>query len=92
MPTYTQENRLMAIATPLGDDALLLTGLSGEEGASRLFRLDFELARDMGKVEDEIAGGENVIIDTSKMSPADIQSLQSEVGAKGLQNNVVWYP
>ena len=34
MPPYTQANRLLSVNTPLGDDALLLTELSGEEGMS----------------------------------------------------------
>lgn len=43
MTPYTQENRLMAIGTPLGDDVLLLTGFTGEEGISRLFRFQLSL-------------------------------------------------
>jgi type VI secretion system secreted protein VgrG len=34
---YTQENRLIAIETPLGPDVLLLSELSGTEAVSRLF-------------------------------------------------------
>ncbi|MBV9504950.1 MAG: type VI secretion system tip protein VgrG [Acidobacteriia bacterium] len=56
--TYTQENRLMAIATPLGDDAVLLAGLSGEEGISRLFRFDLELLSSNESIDfDAIVGG-----------------------------------
>jgi type VI secretion system secreted protein VgrG len=39
---YSQDDRLIAIDTQLGKDALLLAGFSGSEGMSRLF--DFELA------------------------------------------------
>ena len=37
----------------------------------------------------ELAAGENVIIDTSKMNPTDIQALRNAIG-----NNprVRWYP
>lgn len=52
----------------------------------------FDLARDSAKVQDEIASGENVIVDTSKMSAQDVESLRADLAAKGLQNNVVWYP
>jgi hypothetical protein len=52
----------------------------------------FDLARDFGKVQDEIAGGENVIVDTSKMNPADVQSLSNAINNAGLGDNVVWYP
>jgi type VI secretion system secreted protein VgrG len=38
MPTLTQEKRLLKIATSLGEDALILQSLSGEEGICSLFR------------------------------------------------------
>jgi type VI secretion system secreted protein VgrG len=41
--TYTQKNRLIAIDTPLGEDVLLLQGLTGYEGISRLFNFDLAL-------------------------------------------------
>src|SRR5579859_2379756 len=41
MPLYTQAGRLISLATPLGDDKLLLTGFTGREAVSRLF--DFRL-------------------------------------------------
>lgn len=37
MPEYSQENRIIAVQTPLGDDVLLLQKLTGAEGISRLF-------------------------------------------------------
>ncbi|WP_319525604.1 type VI secretion system tip protein TssI/VgrG [uncultured Desulfosarcina sp.] len=40
---YTQENRLIAIQTPLGEDELLLSRFSGSEGISRLFEFELEL-------------------------------------------------
>src|ERR1700730_13463545 len=59
---YTQENRLMAIATPLGDDALLLSSLSGEEGISRLFRLDLELLSTSESIDFNAIVGQNVTV------------------------------
>lgn len=52
MPTYTQETRALAIDSPLGTDALLLTGFSGQEEMSRLFRFDLELCSDKTKKHD----------------------------------------
>ena len=43
MATYTQANRLIALTTPLGKDALLLQSLSGREGVSQLFSYELEL-------------------------------------------------
>lgn len=55
--TYTQATRRMAIATPLGEDALLLVGFNGTEELSRLFNFELDLASlrdDIGP--DEIVG------------------------------------
>jgi type VI secretion system secreted protein VgrG len=41
--TFTQENRLIAIETPLGKDTLLLESFSGHEAISRLFSFQAEL-------------------------------------------------
>lgn len=40
---YTQDDRPMAVMTPLGKDQLLLIGLSGAEELSRLFRFSLDL-------------------------------------------------
>ncbi len=41
--THTQDNRLIAIETPLGKDVLLLQSFSGQEGISRLFAFALDL-------------------------------------------------
>ncbi len=38
-----EPSRLLSVTTPLGPDAFLLTGFSGVEGLSRLFRFELEL-------------------------------------------------
>jgi type VI secretion system secreted protein VgrG len=40
---YTQEHRLIRIATPLGGDELLITGFRGHEEISRLFHFELSL-------------------------------------------------
>lgn len=40
---YTQQNRFIAIDTPLGQDVLLLQGFTGQEGISRLFSYQLNL-------------------------------------------------
>ncbi len=62
MVAYAQENRLMAIATPLGDEALLLAGFSGEEGISRLFRFDLDLLSTSESVDFNALVGHNVTV------------------------------
>jgi type VI secretion system secreted protein VgrG len=41
--SYTQDDHLLSIDTPLGKDALLLQELSGREGISRLFSYELDL-------------------------------------------------
>jgi hypothetical protein len=36
MPTYAQEKRTLSLATPLGDDVLLLTAFAGRETRYRM--------------------------------------------------------
>jgi type VI secretion system secreted protein VgrG len=43
MPTYVQADRPLAVATPLGKDALLLVGFSGHEAISQLFQFHLDL-------------------------------------------------
>jgi type VI secretion system secreted protein VgrG len=54
---FSQANRRLRIATPLGPDALLITALSGTEGVSTLFRFEAELlGRDEHADFDAIVG------------------------------------
>jgi type VI secretion system secreted protein VgrG len=54
---YTQEERFIAIDTPLGKDVLLLQGFAGTEGISRLFRFDLELLSENPSISfDQIVG------------------------------------
>jgi type VI secretion system secreted protein VgrG len=54
---YAQENRPMSIQTPLGKDVLLLAGLAGEEGLSRLFSFELDLLSESRTVRfDQIIG------------------------------------
>jgi len=43
MPEYSQETRIIAVQTPLGDDVLLLQKLKGVEGISRSFEFHLDL-------------------------------------------------
>ncbi len=49
MPTYSQANRPLEVVTPLGKDALLITGFQGEEGISRLFHFQIDMVADVKK-------------------------------------------
>ena len=60
--SFTQENRLIAVATPLGDDVLLLQGLTGNEGMSRLFRFDLDVLSEKNSISFKDIVGQNVTI------------------------------
>jgi type VI secretion system secreted protein VgrG len=54
---FSQANRRLRITTPLGDDALLVTAVTGEERISGLFHFDLELIGRESKVDfDQIVG------------------------------------
>jgi type VI secretion system secreted protein VgrG len=47
--TYSQANAPMELTTPLGPDALLLTGFTGREGISQLFQFQLDLLAENGR-------------------------------------------
>ena len=54
---YTQEQRFIAIDTPLGKDVLLLQGFTGQEAVSRLFRFSLDLLSENPSISfDQIVG------------------------------------
>ena len=59
---YTQDDRLIAVDTPLGKDALLLQRLSGVEGISTLFRFDLDLLAEDDGIAANALIGQRVII------------------------------
>jgi type VI secretion system secreted protein VgrG len=60
--SYTQDNRPIRIYTPLGDNVLLLTGLSGVEGISVPFRFELELVSEDHNIAFEKIVGRRVTI------------------------------
>jgi hypothetical protein len=50
---------------------------------SRRRKAGFYFARDAGNVNKSLAPGENVMLDTSKMKPADVAALKQEGAARG---------
>jgi hypothetical protein len=50
----------------------------------------FDVATDADKIATSIGQGENVIVDTSKMTPADVKLLEAEIARRGLSGRVVF--
>ena len=59
---YSQQERLIALTTPLGEDALLLAAFSGQEAISRLFRFDLDLLSEKGSIDFAQIVGKKVTI------------------------------
>jgi type VI secretion system secreted protein VgrG len=59
---YTQENRFISLTTPLGDDVLLLTGFTGNEGISRLFAFNLDVLSEKKDVSFSDIVGQKVSI------------------------------
>jgi len=62
LPEYTQENRLIAIDTPLGEDVLLLREFTGHEGISRLFSFNLDLLSQQKSISFKDIVGQRVSI------------------------------
>ena len=61
MPTYLQHERPLSVTTPAGADMLLLTGISGREAISELFRFQLDLlAENSAEVKFEELLGQKV--------------------------------
>ena len=52
----------------------------------------FSLQRDADKVDASLREGENVMLDTSTMTPNDIAALKAEGAARGWGDKVVYWP
>ena len=59
---YSQQERLIALTTPLGEDALLLAAFSGHEAISRLFSFQLDLLSEKGGIDFASIIGKKVTI------------------------------
>jgi len=59
---YTQDNSLIRIDTPLGENELLLTGFTGEEGISSLFSFELDLLSENNSIVFQDIMGKNITI------------------------------
>jgi type VI secretion system secreted protein VgrG len=64
----TQDDRLIAVETPLGKDALLLSGFSGREVMSRLFSYQLEMFSAQDSIDATALVGQSV---SWRVYPAD---------------------
>jgi type VI secretion system secreted protein VgrG len=85
MPPLTQENRSLAIQTPLGPDALMLTAFSGHEELSRLFNYQLELLSEKEDIaaKDIVGSQINFKIALSDDTPRYFNGFVSRFSAGG---------
>jgi type VI secretion system secreted protein VgrG len=66
MGLYTQAGRLISVTTPLGDDKLLLTGFTGHEAISRLFRFHLSTLSEDTAIDFTTIIGQSVTINVTQ--------------------------
>ncbi|MBT8342699.1 MAG: hypothetical protein KJP07_22045, partial [Desulfatitalea sp.] len=78
--TLSQDNRLIRIATPLGDSALIVQSLNGTEWISQLFSFDLQLVSEQNDITfDQLAGANCTLgIRSSDGSERHINGIISE--------------
>ncbi len=80
----TQAGRLLRVATPLGEDFLLIKRLRSREGLSQLFHYDLELLH-----EEDFAGSEPTLVDPQKvLGQAMTISVSQPDGTKRFFNGI----
>jgi type VI secretion system secreted protein VgrG len=91
--SYTQENHLIAIDTPLGKDVLLLQGFTGHEAISRSFSFHLDLASEKDSISFKNIIGQNVTITVMlhDNSPRYFNGFVSRVAQSGSDERFTHY-
>src|SRR5450432_230036 len=90
---YTQENRLISLATPLGEDKLLLASFSGTEAVSRLFSFQLNLLSEAGGVAfaDIIGKSVTISVKLADETPRYFNGLVSRFAQSGADARFTHY-
>ena len=82
---YSQQERLIALTTPLGEDVLLLAGFSGHEAVSRLFNFHLDLLSEQGPIDFAEIIGKNVTITVTQSdnTPRYFNGMVSQFAQSG---------
>src|SRR6201999_2961588 len=83
---YSQQERLIALTTPLGEDVLLLAGFSGHEAISRLFSYQLDLLSETGPIDFAQIIGKKVTIRVTQADKSEryFNGIVSHFAASGL--------
>jgi len=85
MSAYSQDNRILAITTPLGKDVLLLEGFQGNEGISRLFNYKLTLVSEKPGIAFDAIVGQNVTM--SVLLPSGAKRFFNGIVSRFVQNS-----
>ena len=90
---YTQEERLISIDTPLGEDVLLLQGFSGHEGISRLFSFHLDLLSENSVISFSSLIGQSVTISVTQSdnTPRYFNGVVSRFAQSGVDARFTHY-
>jgi type VI secretion system secreted protein VgrG len=90
---YSQENRLISLTTPLGEDVLLLAGFSGHEAISRLFSFHLDLLTEHGPIDFTEIIGKNVTISVTQSdnTPRYFNGMVSQFAQSDSDTNLIHY-
>ena len=79
----TQQERMLKLTTPLGEDVLLLTGFTGQEEISRLFRFQLEMISDNNAITAADIVGKNITfsVELSDGSPRFFNGFVNQFAA-----------
>jgi type VI secretion system secreted protein VgrG len=90
---HTQQNRLIALTTPLGEDELLLAGFSGHEAISRLFSFHLDLLSEQEPIDFKSIIGKNVTISVVQAdnTPRYFNGMVSQFTQSGSDTHFIHY-
>src|SRR6516164_6377571 len=93
MPTYTQANRPVRIATPLQEDALLLRSMTGVERLGQPFEYELVLLSEKHDVDYKEIIGKNVTVSVNKgdKEPRYFNGIISRFGQANYEKRLVEY-
>jgi type VI secretion system secreted protein VgrG len=90
---YDQTGRLITLTTPLGEDKLLLTGLSGHEAISRLFNFHLTTLSEDTNIDFTSIIGENVTINITQSDDSQryFNGIVSHFACTGKEGDMTRY-
>lgn len=93
MAKRPQKSRILAVATPLGEDAVLLDSISGQEELGRLFSYELDLVTDDPAIDSDKILGENVTVRIQLSSEHErfINGYVARFGSAGLKRGLRAY-